>query len=68
MSDLFSISGSIGRGRYAMAVFLKILPLALTANAIAMWYYMNSHADVMAAIQAQDRAALGDFANYFAKV
>lgn len=36
MSDVFSVSGTLSRGRYAMAVFLKILPLALIANAIVI--------------------------------
>ena len=67
MSDLFSVSGSLSRGRYAMAVFLKILPLAFIVSGAAIAYYANSHAEVMAAVQAQDKAALKEFLGYVAK-
>lgn len=67
MSDLFSVSGSLNRGRYAMAVFLKIIPLAFIVSGAAIAYYGNSHAEVMEAVRAQDKAALKEFLGYVAK-
>ncbi|MFZ3233730.1 MAG: hypothetical protein WA194_09735 [Patescibacteria group bacterium] len=58
MSDVFSTSGSLTRGRYAVAVFFKILPLAILANGLAYAYYFNAHSEAMALIQAQDKAAV----------